>query len=864
MNILGKIRNFIRRGHGDAKHRDGERLDSLTRRCDCFRRLLSANHAALDVMSDMGDALSGLRPVDMNYVRSGCVSAVASVGRMVKALRSMAPEQYDALSPQLRAIAERIDALIHVKADTIEHGPMILPLRDVAHRPDLAGPKTATLMQAGEELDLYVPDGFVFTPDAFREFMDHGLRDEIERLSMTAEADDLAGLYTLSSRIAQKVQATPLPPKLHRQLRDMLESRPPGRYAVRSSALNEDKAGTSFAGQYRSVLNVGPEGVADAYREVVASAFSATAMSYRRNLGQRDDQTVMCVACMEMIDAEVGGVMYTRDPLAREPSLLQVHAVPGLPASIVDGTCTPDTWSVDTGTMTVAHSHAADKRSMRRCMNGEGTCVELLRPEHGRKPCLRTRTVLLLARTGVRLEQHFKSPQDVEWAVTDDKIVILQCRPLEIRTQDRTGEQEVSTGAVIQGGTTASPGAAAGPPHVVRGKVDLLDMPEGAVLLTDQAHPEWAVVLSKTAAIVAEHGSTAGHLANVAREFNVPALFGAPDAVNKLKEYSSVTVDASRCAVYPGTRAHLLAPASDTPPLMAKSPVMRCLRAAMNHIIPLNLTDAASPEFSPAHCETLHDITRFCHEMGVSEMVNATHGLPGNAARRLVTDVPTRYWVIDMGGGMDPSRGRTVTLDQIRSKPMLALWQGMTAKPWQGPPPPTPGGFLSVIMEASATPGLAPGAANDMGGRNFLLIGSHYCNLQSRYGFHFSTVEGHAGPFPDENYAYLQFKGGGASPDRRKMRAEMVRGILSRKGFLATAKGDAVFARMENESAQRILNGLKVLGHIVMHTRQLDMDMNAPQDAQRHEQRLLSEIRDILASPAPGPDHASGQREQIP
>jgi pyruvate,water dikinase len=228
-----------------------------------------------------------------------------------------------------------------------------------------------------------------------------------------------------------------------------------------------------------------------------------------------------------------------------------------------------------------------------------------------------------------------------------------------------------------------------------------------------------------------------------------------------------------------------------------------------------------------------------------------------------VTDVPTRYWVIDMGGGMNPSRGRTVTLDQIHSKPMLALWQGMTAKPWQGPPP-TPGGFLSVIMEASATPGLAPGAANDMGGRNFLLIGSHYCNLQSRYGFHFSTVEGHAGPFPDENYAYLQFKGGGASSDRRKMRAEMVRGILSRKGFLATAKGDAVFARMENESAQRILNGLKVLGHIVMHTRQLDMDMNDPQDAQRHEQRLLSEIRDILASPAPGPDHANGQREQIP
>ncbi len=847
MKILKTIGDIVNRRNIHLKAQQAPKVNAMVQRCESFRQLLSANHAALETMSDMGDALSGLRPLDMTYVRSRCVSAVASVSRMVQALRSMNPGPYDELSPRLRDIAESIDKLIHATPYTPTDGPMILPLSEVEHRPDLAGPKTTTLVRASKELGLNAPEGFVFTAEAYRAFMNHGLREEIERLCMATEADDLAGLYTLSARITQHINTTPLPPQLHKQLQTMLENRPPARYAVRSSALNEDAAGTSFAGQYRSILNISPEGIADAYREVVGSAFSATAMSYRRNQGQRDDETVMCVACMEMVDAEVGGVIYTRDPLGQDQSNMQIHAVPGLPASIVDGACTPDTWAVDTQKMTVTHRHIADKQSMRRCLKSEGTYVELIPQGQGKIPCMKTSKVLQLARIGLRLEHFFKGPQDIEWAATRDKIVILQCRPLEIRTQGCVGTSESVTGAIIQGGITASPGTAAGPPHVVKGEVNLLDMPRGAVLLTDQAHPAWAVSLDRVSAIVAEHGSTAGHLANVAREFNVPAIFGIPNAVSKLSGHKMVTVDATQCAVFPGYRMQTPEPEKGPPPLMAKSPVMRCLREAMDHIIPLNLTNASSRGFCPSRCKTLHDITRFCHEMGVNEMVKVDQNLSDNAARRLVTDIPTRYWVIDMGNGMEATNQKTVTLDQIYSLPMLALWHGMNAKPWQGPPPPTPGGFLSVIMEASANPALAPGAYNDMGTRNFFIIGPRYCNLQSRYGFHFSTVEGHAGPFPDENYAYLQFKGGGASPDRRKMRAEMVRGILNRKGFLATAKDDAVFARMENETAQEILRGMMILGHIIMHTRQLDMDMNSPEDVKRHEQRLLAELLEILA-----------------
>lgn len=847
MPILEAVRKMISRRRASAAGKDAKRMIEFLDKCENFRLLLAANHAALESMSDMGDALGGLRSLDMNYVRSGCVSTVASVGRMVQALCAMSPGRYEELKSRLRIIAQQLDAVIHHKKDLATDGPLILPLSDVDGRSDLAGSKTATLASAGQTLGLPIPHGFVFTADAFHAFMGSGLRQEIERLCIAAQADDLAGLYTLSSRIATAIRATPLTRGMEEQLaRSLSGCTDSAAYAVRSSALDEDMPGVSFAGQYHSVLNVSPEGIADAYRDVVASAFSVTAMSYRRNRGLRDDETVMCVACMEMVDADSGGVLYTKDPVGEYENCARIHAVPGLPVTIVDGTCNPDTWDIDTGRMEIVRRQVEKKLTARHCSNTEGLEDTPLPEQQQTKPALDDGTIYELVRMGRRLEEFFGCAQDVEWARNNNGIILLQCRPLDIRTNGRTGDMNTREGAIIQGGVTASPGAAAGPAHVVNSEADLLSMPEGAILITEQAHPAWASALDQVSAIVAGHGSTAGHLANVAREFRIPAIFGMKNAVQILEKMDEITVDATACAVFRGVHSNMLEACPGPPPLMEKSPVMLCLRSAMDLIIPLNLTCSSSPEFAPQNCTTLHDITRFCHEMGVNEMFNRPGNIPVGAARRLVTDIPTQYWVLDMGGGTNVRNGKTVSMDEICSTPMRALWHGMNAKPWEGPPAPSARGFLSVVMQATSNPELAPGVANEMGGRNYFMISRDYCNLQSRYGFHYSTIEGHAGPFDDENYAYLQFKGGGADPQRRVMRAEMIRGILARKGFLATSKDDAVFARMENAPAEQILQGMVILGHIIIHTRQLDMVMDSPEAAANHERRLFAELKDIL------------------
>ncbi len=836
---------MVQRRRRAASHRDAQQIHAFLDRCEQFRRLLAANHTALEIMADLGDADGDEALPDMNSLRSNCVGAVAAVGRMVEALCAMSPGRFDALRPSLRRIARDIDAVVNAEDGAAIEGPCILLLEKTANRPDQAGAKAAVLGELRKEPGVSVPPGFVFTANAFHQFMRGGLREEINCLLTASKRSELADDYALFDKISEVIQAAPLPRLLREQLREIAPETIADRFAVRSSALDEDMSGASFAGQYRTVLHVPPEGIEKAYREVVAAAYSPTAVNYRRNRGLGDDGVVMCVACMKMVEARSGGVMYTRDPLGLNGEDVVVHAVSGLPVSIVDGTCDPEIWRIRPETDEIIEAAG----SANPFDDKEGAPPEASPPENPAPPALTPQNALELARMARRIEQRFGCPQDVEWAIDDDGIVILQSRPLDIYDEAGDGARTPLPGFLLQGGVTASPGVALGRTHIVRCEEDLFSLPQDAVLVADQADPAWAAALGRVAAVVSERGSPAGHLANVARELHVPAVFGMKGAVRALAGAREVVVDSRACAVYPGAFADRIPvdpPA--TRPAPEAGPVMRLRRRAMDCILPLTLTDAASPKFVPEECRTLHDITRFCHEKGVNEMFNRPGAAPKGATRRLVTDVPTQYWVLDMGGGVLPSAEKDVTIDQIASTPLLALWEGMTAKEWEGPPPPDPGGFLSVMMEATANPALEAGRGNSMGERNYFIIGEEYCNMQARFGFHFSTVEGHACPFSDENYAYMQFKGGGAGLDRRRRRAVMVRSVLTQQGFTAAAKDDAFFARMENVSAEEILRGLFVLGYIVAHTRQLDMLMSGPDAVEAHARRLLQELDERLPS----------------
>ena len=194
--------------------------------------------------------------------------------------------------------------------------------------------------------------------------------------------------------------------------------------------------------------------------------------------------------------------------------------------------------------------------------------------DEGSQASIADHTALELARIALQIEDHYGVAQDVEWALDDKgEIIILQCRPL--RQKNTTAERGQggydipACEAIVSGGVAASPGAGFGPVFVVRKESEALLFPKGAVLVVKQALPRWAALLGRAAALVAEQGTAAGHLANVAREFGVPAILGLEGATDLLKNGQPVTVDADGLRVCSGKIEPLLRNKETSKSLMA-------------------------------------------------------------------------------------------------------------------------------------------------------------------------------------------------------------------------------------------------------------------------------------------------------
>ena len=628
------------------------------------------------------------------------------------------------------------------------------------------------------------------------------------------------------------------------------------RVALRSSAIGEDAANTSFAGQYHSELNVIADHLHAVYKEVVASKYALTALTYRLHKGIRDEDVAMCVGCMAMVDSVSGGVMYSRDPTDIRHDAIFLNAVHGLAKSVVDGTVTPDLWVISRQEpLTIIRREVHDQGQKAVCLPAEG--VRLEADPQGSEPALTDDQALALARIALTLEAHFQGPQDIEWCLdADGRILILQSRPLQQMAAPRDAAPALAGNypVLLRGGELASSGVASGPVYLVQNNLDLLQFPEGAVLVTASPHPGWAPLLSRAAALVTDRGGITGHLANVAREFGLPALFNTATATTHLPPGQVVTVDADGLAVYQGRVEELLALAGDRQGFMAGTPVGETLKEVMSYITPLYLTNPDASDFRPQGCRTLHDITRFAHEIAVKEMFafDKTPALSRYFIKRLVTPVALEWWVLNLEDGFtEEVPGRQVELSNIASVPMLALWEGIAAVPWEGPPPVDTRGFMSIVMGAATDPNLANAGGTIFGNQNYFMIARDFCNLTSRLGFHFSTVEALVGDQPFENYIRFAFKGGAADYPRRIRRTKFVGEILERYHFKVDVKEDSLFARLEAEGRDYMLSRLRVLGYLTIHTRQLDMIMLNDADVQYYAEKFTRDLEKLAVIDRP-------------
>jgi pyruvate, water dikinase len=836
-----------------------------------FKNLLALNQKVLENMSCMEQAYAGEKIYGFGFLRKNNTELSVCLFRVITLLDRIAPGKYRGLLERFEDIQSRLNMICSVeeKAGEDDSAWICRNIEDLSSSDsDMAGSKAANLGEISKNTDMHVPEGFVLSRRAFRLFIDKNqLQPHLEQIVQCVDFENLAMVYEASSRLKKLIQDSPVPDEIMTALNFAWQqiARPHGskvRLAVRSSATGEDGLETSYAGQYLSILEVASQDLADAYKKVLASKYNARAMLYRHNKGLDDHHVHMCVAFLVMQEALSGGVVYTMNPETGTRELI-ISALHGLPKSLVDGSTNPDLliYSRELGKITGREIH--EQKTMLSYLPGKGIEKADLDPKQRTMPAISDKLALKLAQSALKLEKHFGEPQDIEWCRNPSgRIVILQSRPLQLHqnSPDQPAEDSCYTEfrakiasrnikPVISGGITACSGVAWGKVHIVANAEDAARFPQGAILVSRDALPRWSALVGKASGLITDRGAAAGHLATVAREFNVPALFNSGSATRDLAHISQVTLDAKARQVFP-----LLIQCSTSSGsqrrLMSDTPVQNAMKQALELICPLNLTDPERNDFRPEHCRTCHDILRFCHEKAVDEMFSLGNQYNGAdiSGKRLVAGEPTQWWLVDIGGGFKKIvPGNRVRLSEIRSGPFLKIWEGMTSHTWHGPPGADAKGLFSIMLESTMNRDLDLSGPSSFTQKNYALISNSFCSLSCRYGYHYSVLQAMCKDLDRENYIRFGFKGGAANMDRKRLRLRMIAEILEEWDFQVKIKEDVLNAHFEGLGSMETMKRLKILGYLIVHTRQMDMVMNDKNQYACHQNRMKQEIRDISA-----------------
>jgi len=856
-------RIFFNKNEKKIHHEDADALrQEFKARNHSFKLLLNANNSALENMAQMEKALMDSKPFGISLVKAKSTAIVVDVFRMIRNLKELCPEKYTGLKKRFSLIEEEISRELTPNLHYSDNR-LVIPMDTFeTDLTNLTGSKMANLAEIKTRLQVRVPDGFSITAHSYLKFKESNyLKLEIDRLFQSADFNDLESLGKICKNIQQLIMKAEIPPDLISAIASAygeLEKRAGigVKVALRSSALGEDMVNSSFAGQYHTELNVRKENILAVYKQIVASKYSLTAVSYRYNFGFRDEDVPMAVGCMEIIDATAGGVMYTQNPMDGKNEFIHISSTWGLTKSVVDGDADCDQFIISKSTpREIVFQDIREKDHKMACSSTEGITQTPLENREKNAPSLSTDQLDILADIAMKLEKYYKNPLDIEWAFTDEnKIFILQCRPLQKVPVPNRHSSALSDSpnehCLITGGITASPGIACGPIFQVNKISDIPAFPCGAILVTREARPKWAPLLKDAAAVITERGGFAGHLANVAREFGIPAIFNMENALAQLVNGKVITLDADKCKIYDGQQETLLTATRKRKNLMADSPVYHTLEKVSRLIVPLNLLYPDSVDFRPSNCETLHDITRFIHEKSIQEMFNfgREHDFSERSSKQLVYRVPMQWWVLNLDDGfINEKQGKHVHLENIASIPMLALWEGIIAIPWEGPPPIDGKGFLSVMFQATTNTALNTEVRSQYSEKNYFMISKNFCSLTTRLGFHFSTIESMISEKQKENYVSFQFKGGAADCQRREKRVKLLGDILEENQFNIRITEDSLVARLENRNSDFILSRLKILGFLTIHARQIDMIMSNSSSVNYYKKKLREDIKKLLA-----------------
>lgn len=425
---------------------------------------------------------------------------------------------------------------------------------------NIAGGKGANL---GEMVhtQIPVPPGFIVTATAYFEFLkETNVMEEIEVMLKSIDPNDSRVLQDVSAQIRDKISHIDMPSYMVSEIKTAYRKLGGGLVAVRSSATAEDLPDASFAGQQRTYLNIqGEEAVIQAVQGCWASLFESRAIFYRHEQGYDHFKVGIAVPVQRMIQSESAGVMFTVEPLKSDRSKVLIEGIYGLGEAIVSGDLTPDQYSLNKNDLTITEKKIVKQewmltRNLEAKSSDLDTNIKMPVPANKQKEQKITdEDIVNLGKIGKMLEEHYKTPQDIEWAKEGKNLYIVQTRPVTTlkEQQDNDVMEEVKAPVLLEG-VAASPGAATGIVKIIPDPSKIDKIKPGDILVAEMTTPDFVPAMKRAVGIVTDRGGRTAHAAIVSRELGIPCVVGTEQATSMLKDGQEITVDGSTGKVYNG------------------------------------------------------------------------------------------------------------------------------------------------------------------------------------------------------------------------------------------------------------------------------------------------------------------------
>jgi pyruvate,water dikinase len=437
--------------------------------------------------------------------------------------------------------------------------PLVLRLDELSRSDtEVAGGKGANLgelIRAG----MPVPAGFVVTAGAYLDAMARaGLREKLAGSSAAVSGDGLearAALDALSADLRKHIRDVDLPHDLRDAVIGAYRQLGGGDVAVRSSATAEDGADTSFAGMNETFTNVsGEDAVLDRIRDCWASLYGARVIAYRSSQHVTAEPAI-AVVVQRMAQAERAGVMFSADPATGDRSRVVIEGAFGLGEVVVGGQLVPDTYVLSKDGPTLLEARVGYKsHQVVRGPDGADAWVELSPAEAVRR-VLTDDEAVELARVAVRVEQHYGTPQDMEWVIEAGQIHLVQSRPITTLGGEWQAGAPAAGKEPLLSGLPAAPGRVSGRARILASPAEGEAFQTGEILVAQMTSPDWVPIMRRAKALVTDSGGITCHAAIVSRELGVPCVVGTRRATTVLRTGEEITVDGAEGTIYEGTLA---------------------------------------------------------------------------------------------------------------------------------------------------------------------------------------------------------------------------------------------------------------------------------------------------------------------